>query len=389
MSIIALSLSCILLVLPIIAVLDSRFMRVFFLAMVGANPYIIAGSILLSCLLHIKSIVSRGINLKQLLFFLLWLGYGGFIGLSNFSMTFVSEFIQLGIAILLSIYVYQNINNKEELVFYLKSIAYSALVVCFFEISFFVLDLEVASSNFIGSNSNNYGSFYLIISAIVVPIYLALAVDKLYAFIIPFGIMAISINDSRGMMLLSLFLILKTLLSYNNKVVKLLVSIGIVGFIVFMAMAFDPTMISNGKSIFSVVNFHSNYSNMERLVMLVYCYKLFMGNMFGYGLGSSFELMMNNPYTHQTVYPNPHNTLAFMAIEMGVVGIVVYFSYFALIYQTYFKLDCKHLKSLCFNLLVSLFGFSVIGVLFYNGVITLVCFMLFGLIFSLLKLRNV
>jgi len=66
-----------------------------------------------------------------------------------------------------------------------------------------------------------------------------------------------------------------------------------------------------------------NFSNLERLALLITSLDLFLDNPLGHGLGSTSALFENAVLTAGT-YPHPHNTLAMYAVEFGVIGILLY-----------------------------------------------------------------
>lgn len=372
--------------LPITAFLFKRFTKLFLLMVIGANPYVTAAALLSTLLLKFKLIFGSKINKSLLLLAIAWLSYGLMIGLSNFTGTFVSEFIQLGISLLWTFYLYQAINSASHFKDILKQLMLSGAVLSVFEILIFVLGIEIDTNSFIGTIASNYGSFYLVISTILIPLYFFKTESKLYGLIAVLGYFAIQINESRAMMLLGILFIVLTFVSLRNRYMRL-IAIGLLvlgGTYIFIT--FDPGSMYRSGSLFSVLNFETNFSNLERLRLIIYSVNLFLDNLYGYGLGSSYEIYYNNPVTVLNVYPHPHNTLTFMMVELGVAGIFLYIAFFLTMISSIRKITPPAIKALMSNICLGLFFYSIVEVLFYNGVLTLLVFMFYALVICAQKI---
>ena len=163
--------SAVIICVPLLAVVFRNFMPVFLFAVIGSNPYVTAGSLVLALAVRFRVINRHSTNLPLLILCLIWLGYGIIIGLLNYSVALISEYIQLIIAISFVIYIYNSLNSDMQLRKLLKSFILSGFVLSLFEIGIFVFDQDINTSSFIGRISENYTSFYLVISTIVIPFF--------------------------------------------------------------------------------------------------------------------------------------------------------------------------------------------------------------------------
>jgi hypothetical protein len=373
--------SVIIILLPFVAIAFKKIIPLFSFAVIGANPYVIAGSLLLSLLVRFQDIFKSKINKSLFAVCIIWLAYGLIIGISNFSFIFVSEYIQLIISILFLLYIYHTINTKKDLLSILKFIMLSGILLSLFEIIIFLLDLDINTKSFIGRIAENYTAFYLLISSIVIPLFF-MKINKLWIFVVILGVYAIYINESRAMMLLAVLFILKEFISFNNIYFKIIITVLFATIIAYLFLTFDTSLIYDPNSIYSVLNFENNFSNLERLKLLYYSYQLFINNLFGYGLGSSYSLFFDNPVTIIKYYPHPHNTVAFLSVELGVIGVLLYIYFFTSMYRSVKKINMIIYKKLIFNIILALFLFSIVDVLFYNGVLMLIIFMLYGIVLA-------
>lgn len=366
---------------PFIALFFKKFMSLFLVAVIGANPYVSAGSLLLSLTIRFQDIFKSKVNKPLFILSIIWLGYGLIIGIAHFSFTFLSEFIQLVIAIMFLIYVYHTINTQKQLIILLKYIMISGIILSLFEIVLFFIHKDINTKSFIGSIAENYTSFYLLISSIVLPLFFSKK-NFIWIFVIPLGFFAIYINESRAMMLLALLFITKEFIAFHSIYFKIFAGSVVTFILVYLYITFDVSLIYDPNSIFSVLNFENNFSNLERLRLLFYSYDLFVSNPFGYGLGSSYSLFFNNSVTIIKHYPHPHDTLAFLSVELGIVGILLYIYFFYSMLKSVRAICNSKIKKVSFNIMLGLFLYSLVDVLFYNGILMLMIFMFYGIVLA-------
>lgn len=369
--------SIFMLLLPFSALLFNRILPVFLIAVIGANPYVTAGSLFISLLVKFELLIKPRMNGAFFRMCLIWLSYGLILSLGELSYYFITEYIQLLLAVLFVVYIYHTISSKERLFYIVKLMVFSGVLLALFEIFIFIFSLDLDSMAFIGKKADNYSAFYLVVSTIVIPLFLHKN-NKFYTLVILCGLFAIYINESRAMLLLALLIIVKDFLLFRFVIFKVLISVIFV--LIYKFTFFDSTLIQNPDSVFSVLNFESNFSNLERMKLLQYSYELFINNFYGYGLGSSHEIFVNNVFTVNGFYSHPHNTLAFLSVELGVVGVFIYIYFFYSLYKGISLLSDPDLKSFAFNMFLVLFLYSLVDAIFYNGLLTLIIFLCYGIV---------
>ena len=361
-----------------VTIKNKYFLPIFFIALIGSNPYVTAGSLLLTLITRFKTVFKSDVNRSLFIFCSLWLCYSFIVGTVKYNTAFVSEFIQLTLSIMLLFYIYNSINNKEEFYKNIKYLMYSGILLCLIKVVIDVFELNISTSAFIDYKTNNYASFYILITTVVTP--LLIIKKKLYCILtILLGVYVISINDSRANLIIALLLIAKEFISFKSYFLKFIVICLFSYVFYYFYNAFDSSSLFDNTSLYSVLNFENNFSNLERLNLIMYSFDLFNLNLLGNGLGSSFDLFFNNKVTVNNHYPHPHNTLAFLAVELGVVGILIYLLFFYNIIKSYKKIIDIDVKRFILNITISLFIFSFVDVLFYNGILMLFTFILLGL----------
>jgi hypothetical protein len=378
--------SIVMIAIPLFAVIYKRFVPIFMIAVIGANPYISAISLLLSLGACFKVFLTTKMNKSIVSLSIIWLVYGSVVGLINPTLTFFSEYIQLLISILFLIYTYHSIKVERDFNRIVWALITSGSLLSGFELFIVLFDFDINTASFIGRIPENYTSFYLVVTTIIAPLFF-IKKYKALVIIILFGFLAIYVNESRAMMLLSTFFIMKHVISFRNIFIKIFSICIVASLILYVLMTFDDSLIYDSNSIFSVLNFENNFSNLERLKLLYYSFDLFQNNMLGYGLGSSYEIFTSNPVTVNDHYPHPHNTFAFLLVELGFVGAGIYLYFLFSMYQSSCRVMVGNVKSFVTNLFLALASFSIVDVLFYNGVLMLIVCFLYGVILSSSKVK--
>jgi hypothetical protein len=378
--------SIIMIMLPVSAFIFKKFLPIFFIALIGAHPYVTAGSLLLALFVRLQDVLKPKVNKSILTLSVVWVGYSLLIGIGNPSLVFLSELVQLVIAILLLNYVYYTINTKNQFSSNLRVLMVSGALLSFFEIFIYIIGEDINTSSFIGSISENYTSFYLVMTTIVIPLFFFNKKSFLYFFVVIIGFYAIYLNESRAMMLLALLFVTKEFVSFKNIYMKIAASLIAFLVILYILLTFDSALIYEPTSVFSILNFENNFSNLERLNLLLYSFELVNNNVFGYGIGSSYDLFVNNSATVNEHYPHPHNTLAFLSVELGIVGIIIYIYFFTSMVTIIRTLSDLRIKKLAVNISIALFLYSIVDVLFYNGVLMLIVFAFYGIVLSAKKI---
>lgn len=374
------------LLMPVYAVITGKFTRYYVVCMVGANPYATAGSLLICLLLKLKVILRKRTNKLLLITFALWGGYGLVLGIYRISIVFLSEYIQLLIAIMLAVFIYNTNNTEKESGYFVKSLIFAGTIVSLFKIILVAIHLNIDTKAYITFTSSNYASFFILISMIILPLHYCKKNSIKYSFLV-LGYIAIYLNESRAMMLASIFFITKYLITSKNRLFRYISIIAVSGGVFYILSSFNIAETYSSDSLFSVMNFNNNFSNLERIRLLLYSYDLFIHNVFGHGVGSSYALFVGNPYTVLQTYPHPHNTLAFMAVELGFIGILIYILFFYSMFVTVVKSNNIE-RNMMFDICLGLFAFSLVDALFYNGLLMLLCFMMYGFVMSSCKLQK-
>ena len=379
--------SLLILFIPLYAVVSKNLIPAYSVLLIGANPYVSAFSLVSALLIRANHLLKPKVNKSILFLFLLWFGYGLALSIKGFTITFFSELFQLFLAFSLLIYIVNYASNFRSLKQILTGLIFSGVLLASFEIIISIFNLEIRTLSYIGNNPANYSAFFLLITTIAIPLYLYKSIF-LRILIGSLGFWAIYMNESRSVMVLSFVVIIMWLLKDRSFFTKILLGIvgGYIAYILFSAVVMSQ--IYDTSSIFSLLNYENNFSNLERLNLLFYSYDLFLAKPEGHGIGSSYSLFINNSYTIVDTYPHPHNTLAFFAVELGLIGIIIYFYLFLTLFLTAQKISNKKLKELSMCLILALAFFSIADVIFYNGILMLSSFIFIGIIFASARIKS-
>jgi len=186
-----------------------------------------------------------------------------------------------------------------------------------------------SSSSFISVLPNNYSTTFSLFSGVIAPLMIFLSTRRPKLFILSVvvlvNIASIVITNSRTSDVVLVFTVVAFLWFWreawrHKKLYMIVICIISIGPLAYFGMQFKSDSIYDANSIFSVVNLEDNTSNLERLALLRTSYEVFTSEPFGLGLGSGDEIF----YLNHGV-PHPHNTLALFSVEMGVIGILLYF----------------------------------------------------------------
>lgn len=383
--------SILILFVPIIAIVKKRFLPYFLPIAMASSPYFTAASLLGTFVLNLNLIfkkVPRDISLLLLI----WFCYATFSLFFNLNLTSLSELIQLFIAIIFFRYVFNLSSSKLGKESTMKSILFSGILLCLFEISIFSFGISIDTNAFAGITPHNYASFFIVFSTIIIPFYVIRNLSLRYLIIL-IGFITLVLNAGRAMQIVAIAIIGMQLFFSDKKSLKNFIkSFLLILFLIAVSLVVDLNQLQeqsfNPNSLFSVINFENNFSNLERLNLLIMSYDLFIERPYGHGIGSSASLFINNLYTEVQHYPHPHNTLAFMAVELGIIGIFIYLYLIFIIFRRYRYLKNIHEKNLLRNSLLCFFCFSVVEPVFYNGLLTIIVAMFLGFILSIGFIRN-
>ena len=372
------------LLVPLAALMNFNFLRIFPLLFIGANPYVASASLLASFFFRFGLVVKFDTRKSIYIVFFIWLFYSILLMIKGFDTKTFSELFQLILAITLFNSIYNYINSEERLNRIMDGLMYSGIFLALIESIIFFGNLNIVNSSFIGSDVENYTAFYVLVTCSAIPLY-RLKNNYTKFVVLAIAFFAITLNQSRAALLI--FYILIAAYFYLNTRNKLLVTfvafLGLASFSVYQLNSID---LYDNKSIYSLLNLDNNFSNLERIALIQYAYEVFQSSPEGHGIGSATEITALNPYT-VLEYPHPHNTLALFMIEQGILGVLIYISIFASCFRQ-ISLAPKKIKDLMYLLLLVVLLLSLADAIFYNGSLTLLFFMVLGLITASSKLED-
>ncbi len=172
---------------------------------------------------------------------------------------------------------------------------------------------------------NNYVSILGLFGLVVLPnVYPDSISAKWRLPLLVIAIAAMFFNQSRAALLLSALVLAGWMILRRRNPAWVVPIAGMMLVVMGVAMAVAVRgAIADPAGVASLGDFQTNYSNLERLGILIYAWELFVMLPFGSGIGSSSDLFVNNPYT-VGAYPDAHNMLAMLAVELGWLGVIGY-----------------------------------------------------------------
>ena len=370
-----------------LVIAKKNFLPYFLPFAMGASPYLTALSVIPALLINYKKLKRKlPMNLSYL--FVIWFAYACISMVTGEQkITTITEIIQLALGILFFRYIYNFCRTPQGLKNTCLSILFSGSLLSLLEILIFLTNSNIDTTSFLGVTPHNYGSYYIIFSNIILPFFIIKRVNLRFLLIMA-GFYAIYINEGRAMQLVAISIIAMELLFYKNKST---IQFAKIVFVLFLAL-FLPSKISYSaledaaykpRTLVSVVNFDNNFSNLERLNLLILSYDKFIEKPWGHGVGSSTDIYIGNTYTVNQIYPHPHNTLAFMAVELGIVGIWIYLYLLFLLFKKYISLKDYKKKSFVRNSTFAFFCFTQVVPIFYSGLMALLGFMILAVTISI------
>lgn len=375
-----------------VVIAKKNFLPYFLPFAMGASPYLTALSLIPALLINFRKIkIQLPKNLSYL--FIIWFLYACITMVTGQQqIKTITELIQLALGILFFRYTYNFCRSPQGLKNTCLSILFSGLLLSLLEIVIHIMSLNIDTTAFLGASANNYGSYYIIFSTIVLPFFIIKRIN-LRLFIILAGFYAVYINEGRAMQLVALAIIAMELIFYKNKPSIKVAKILLISVLIF----FLPSKISYAaledaayrpQTLVSVINFDNNFSNLERLNLLILSYDKFLEKPWGHGIGSSTDIFKGNSYTVIQIYPHPHNTLAFMAVELGIIGIWIYLYLLYMLLKKYISLKDHKKKSFVRNGAFIFFCFTQVEPFLYNGLLSLLGFMILAVIISISDNKN-
>lgn len=234
---------------------------------------------------------------------------------------------------------------------------------------------ETAVLPFMIPNGNNYAALYALVALVVVPAHPAARLSTpAYLVLAALGVALIWLQDSRAQLLIAGGVIAGVvLLRHMNPRLALVVAIGAsLGFL-FVLLHFMRESLFSNSSVLSLANFQTNYSNLERLGLMLHSLEFFSTHPLGAGVGASSEVFPNSPFTIGS-YPTPHNTFALMVVELGWLGLIAYVAGVAALLRVGVR-ACLAGDPLGLGALTAV-AVSLIDAVFFNGSVSLLFWLL-------------
>ena len=241
-----------------------------------------------------------------------------------------------------------------------------------------VLELQVdeyAVMPFMLTDNNNYAALFALVALVMLPAHpVARISTTTYLLLASLGIVVTILQESRAQTLMAAGVVGVVLLLRHVKprVALAMADVTTVGVLAAMLIFLRESMFS-ADSVVSLANFQTNFSNLERLGLILHSVDFFSSHPLGAGLGASSEVFPSSPFTIGS-YPTPHNTFAMLIVEIGWLGLIAYIFGVLVLLRTGVR-GC--LSGEPFGIAaVAAVGLSVIDAVFFNGSVSLVFWLL-------------
>jgi len=232
---------------------------------------------------------------------------------------------------------------------------------------------------FMISEGNNYAALYALVALVILPAHPAARLSTpVYLALATIGIAVTVLHDSRAQMAIGGGIVVMVVLLRHLKprVALATVAVGGLALILIAAQFLRESLFSN-SSVVSLANFQTNYSNLERLGLLLHSLDFFSTHPVGAGLGASSDVFPSSPFTVGT-YPSPHNTFALLIVEIGWWGLIAYVVGVLVLLRTGIR-ACLRGQPFGVAAIASV-GLSIIDAMFFNGSVSLVFWLLLAFI---------
>jgi hypothetical protein len=238
---------------------------------------------------------------------------------------------------------------------------------------------DSATLPFMISDGNNYAALFLLVALVILPAHPAARISTpAYLSLAVLGFTGIVLHDSRAQEFIACMVVGGVLLLRHTtpRVAIATVMAGAAIVMVVLLHFLRESFFSN-SSVLSLANFQTNYSNLERLGLILHSLQFFAANPLGAGLGASSDVFPNSPFTIGS-YPTPHNTFAQLIVELGWLGLIAYVTGMIVFVRAGIR-DCLAGQPFGIAALAAV-GLSVIDAVFFNGSVSLLFWVLLGLV---------
>jgi hypothetical protein len=238
---------------------------------------------------------------------------------------------------------------------------------------------EFAVMPFMLTYGNNYAALFALVALVILPAHPAahLATPS-YVVLASLGLLMTLMEEARSQTAVGAGVILAVVLlrHFRPRFALTLVVFGGSAVIVAMLWFLRDSLYSNA-SVISLVNFQTNFSNLERLGLLIHSVVFFAAHPFGAGIGASSDIFPSSPFTIHS-YPSPHNTFALMIVEIGWWGFIAYVVGVACLIRNGVR-DCLAGNPFGIAALAAV-AVSVLDAMFFNGSVSLVFWLLLAFV---------
>lgn len=364
-----------------------------------ADPYFSAATLVACLLVRLlpgrEPIATDGLVPLSLLS-VLWLGAALIlIPASGSAFRWLTEVIQLGIGLLALLILRASVLNQRDLRLVAIGFFAAAVVLSIYSVSRGLTGVSLNTRSLISPHPANYAALVILFGLLTFASGLTSAYSRRHApvtvLMSVFLLLGIYYNESRaslavGLLSLALLSVLRgrllaALTVFRVTAIAIIVVAAAAGVVVVMPDLLISQMFA------STVDFGGrNFSNMERVFLLLQSIELFQSQPMGHGVGSTSNLFSVSLLTQES-YPHPHNTLAMFAVELGVIGIVIY----ALILSALFTAFRQGIQGVHNRpefvtrfMLVAPVAFGLATVyeaIFFSGTLALMCYLFLGFIF--------
>lgn len=217
------------------------------------------------------------------------------------------------------------------------------------------------------SSTYNYTAYYLVFGLIFSSFLIFKNFIKKLLFFFLFCFAIFSLESRSGFLLGSLIFIFLSIKTKSfMKLSFVIISISILIYFLLSSSLFDQN--NQNDMVYSVLNYETNSSNLERIEMFTGSIKNLKKNPFGFGLGNTSYPLKKLGIKH----PHSHNTLANWLYDFGYVGLFLYLLlifYFIKIFIN--RNRYKKISKLNYALILYLILMTQLSALQYNILVTL------------------
>ena len=235
----------------------------------------------------------------------------------------------------------------------------------------------------------NYAALIVLVGTIIVPMCCYTIYTRLPLMLL--GIAAIYVTDSRATLVAATMIIAYRYVIYPARyhlfgwrtflILGILLSGAYLNQETILQFAGD----SKSDSVLSLLDYESNFSNLERLRLLEQSIDSLRENSLGRGVGSSTGVFLTSTYTEGS-YPHPHSTPAMLMVELGYFGVllfavlVCFILHWIRLSSANLEDDAMQTRAAVVHIGIALLLFSLYDAALYNGGLAIFFFLCLSLV---------